>query len=82
MTTYSLTIPDDVWAEWKDTVPRSMSLRDRIVELLEADTEGRVLEQTIEDSPDQDDGADADPDDVAKAAETVEKIQDEISPDE
>jgi hypothetical protein len=42
MTTYSFEIPDDVWEEWKDTVPRSKRLDDRLVELIKADTEGRV----------------------------------------
>lgn len=43
MTKYQFQIDDDKWADWKDTVPRSKSLEDRIIELIEADTEGRVL---------------------------------------
>lgn len=44
MTKYQFQIDDDKWEAWKDTVPRSMSLEDRIIELIEADTEGRVQE--------------------------------------
>lgn len=42
MTAYSFKIPDEVWNDWKDTVPRSKNLDDRLVELIKADTEGRV----------------------------------------
>lgn len=44
MTKYQFQIDDDKWEDWKDTVPRSKSLEDRIIELIEADTEGRVQE--------------------------------------
>lgn len=44
MTTYSFEIPDDVWDDWKDTVPRSKRLDDRLVELIKADAEGRVVD--------------------------------------
>jgi len=45
MTKYQFQIDDDKWDEWKDTVPRSKSLEKRIIELIEADTEGRVCER-------------------------------------
>jgi len=42
---YNFSVPDDGWAEWKDTVPRSERLDERLIELIEADTEGRVSEE-------------------------------------
>jgi hypothetical protein len=42
MVTYQFQIDDETWENWKDTVPRSKSLEQRIIELIEADTEGRV----------------------------------------
>jgi len=42
MTKYQFQIDDDKWEDWKNTVPRSKSLEQRIIELIEADTEGRV----------------------------------------
>lgn len=41
---YQFQIDDDKWERWKETVPRSKSLETRIIELIEADTEGRVAE--------------------------------------
>lgn len=45
MTKYQFQIDDDKWADWKDTVPRSKSLEQRIIELIEADTDGRVCDE-------------------------------------
>lgn len=45
MTKYQFQIDDEKWREWKNTVPRSKSLEKRIVELIEADTEGRVIDE-------------------------------------
>lgn len=42
MTKYQFQIDDEKWENWKETVPRSKSLEDRIIELIEADTDGRV----------------------------------------
>lgn len=42
MTKYQFQIDDETWEEWKNTVPRSKSLEERIIELIEADTEGKV----------------------------------------
>ncbi|WP_161569985.1 hypothetical protein [Salinigranum halophilum] len=39
---YQFQIDDEKWEKWKNTVPRSKSLEQRIIELIEADTEGRV----------------------------------------
>ena len=44
MTTYQFQVDDETWAAWKETVPRSKSLEQRIIELIEADTEGRVVD--------------------------------------
>lgn len=44
VTKYQFQIDDDKWDEWKTTVPRSKSLEKRIIELIEADTEGRVTD--------------------------------------
>jgi hypothetical protein len=37
MTKYTIEVDDELWSNWKDTVPRSKTLNDRIVELIEAD---------------------------------------------
>lgn len=42
MTSYSFEVDDDLWKEWKDTVPRSKTLDERLRELIEADRDGRV----------------------------------------
>lgn len=42
MVKYQFEVDDDIWEEWKDTVPRSKALDVRLVELIKADTEGRV----------------------------------------
>lgn len=42
MVKYQFEIDDDTWERWKNTVPRTKSLEERIIELIEADTEGRV----------------------------------------
>ena len=44
MVKYQFEVDDDTWSQWKDTVPRSKSLDKRIIELLKADTDGRVCE--------------------------------------
>ena len=41
---YQFQIDDEKWRQWKNTVPREKSLEKRIIELIEADTEGRVQE--------------------------------------
>jgi hypothetical protein len=33
--TFLLETPEDIWNSWKDTVPRSKSLKQALVELLE-----------------------------------------------
>lgn len=45
MVKYQFEIDDDIWEAWKNTVPRSKSLDKRLIELIEADTEGRVEEE-------------------------------------
>ena len=45
MTTYSFEVEDELWSEWKDTVPRSQRLDERLVELIQADVDGRVDDQ-------------------------------------
>jgi len=42
MVRYQFQVDEETWEEWKKTVPRSKSLEQRIIELIEADTEGRV----------------------------------------
>lgn len=46
MVKYQFQIEDEKWAAWKNTVPRTKSLEERLIELIEADTEGRVQEGT------------------------------------
>lgn len=47
---YQFQIDDDTWEDWKETVPRSKSLEKRIIELIEADTDGRVDDEKEDDS--------------------------------
>ena len=49
VTKYQFQIDDEKWEDWKMTVPRNKSLEKRIVELIEADTEGRVEERESDD---------------------------------
>jgi len=42
---YQFQIDDEKWEAWKETVPRSKSLEKRIIELIEADTDGRVIDE-------------------------------------
>jgi hypothetical protein len=44
MVTYQFEIDTDTWNQWKETVPRTKKLDERLIELIEADTEGRVRE--------------------------------------
>ena len=44
MTSYSFEVDDETWDEWKNTVPRSKRLDERLQELIEADIDGRVSE--------------------------------------
>lgn len=53
MVKYQFQVDDEKWTEWKRTVPRDKSLETRIIELIEADTEGRVCER---DGSEGDDG--------------------------
>lgn len=48
MVQYQFSIDTDAWERWKETVPRTKTLEERIVELIEADTEGRVTERSEE----------------------------------
>lgn len=48
VTRYQFQIDDEKWDRWKETVPRSKSLETRIIELIEADTEGRVQQKDDE----------------------------------
>jgi len=43
MTSYQFSISKSKWEKWKRTVPRSTSLDSRIIELIESDTEGRIM---------------------------------------
>lgn len=54
MVKYQFEVDDESWRKWKNTVPRSKSLDQRIIELIEADTEGRVQ------PPEEDDIAESD----------------------
>lgn len=50
MVRYQFQIDDEDWEDWKMTVPRNKSLEQRIRELIEADTEGRVEDVSGEDT--------------------------------
>ena len=43
MVSYQFEVDDDEWNAWKETVPRSQSLKGRIIELLEADVDDRIV---------------------------------------
>ena len=45
MVRYQFQVDDELWEEWKETVPRSKSLETRIIELIQADKDGRVVEE-------------------------------------
>jgi hypothetical protein len=45
MVRYQFQIDGETWKDWKMTVPRDKSLEERIIELIEADAEGRVQER-------------------------------------
>jgi len=45
MVRYQFQIDDETWEDWKMTVPRDKSLEQRIIELIEADRDGRVREK-------------------------------------
>ncbi|MFB6256302.1 MAG: hypothetical protein ABEH58_06180, partial [Haloplanus sp.] len=49
MVTYQFEMEDEEWAAWKETVPRSKSLDERLRELIRADAEGRVVEERDDD---------------------------------
>ncbi|WP_312911782.1 hypothetical protein [Natronosalvus caseinilyticus] len=44
MVKYQFQVDDETWNAWKETVPRTKSLEQRLIELIEADTDGRVIE--------------------------------------
>lgn len=48
MVKYQFQADDDEWQSWKNTVPRSKSLEQRINELIRADTDGRVTDVDIQ----------------------------------
>lgn len=37
MTVYQIEVPDDLWHDWKMTVPRDKKLNSRIIELIKED---------------------------------------------
>jgi predicted Rdx family selenoprotein len=43
--TYQFEVDDEVWEEWKNTVPRSKPLDQRLRELIRADADGRVADE-------------------------------------
>ena len=36
---FLLEVPEEVWAKWKDTIPRSISLNNALIELLKKEGE-------------------------------------------
>jgi len=51
MVTYQFQVEQEQWDEWKNTVPRTKSLDERLRELIKADAEGRVQEPTEHTEP-------------------------------
>ena len=66
VTRYQFQIEDEKWANWKDTVPRRKSLETRIIELIEADTESRVVDAKL---------------DLAELSDTLGRALDELPAD-
>ena len=48
MVVYQFEVDDELWNRWKDTVPRSKSLDQRVRGLIEADADGRVADSPSE----------------------------------
>jgi len=48
MVKYQFQADNDEWQAWKNTVPRSKSLEQRINELIRADTDGRVADVDLD----------------------------------
>ena len=48
MVRYQFQADDDEWKAWKNTVPRSKSLEQRINELIRADTDGQVSDANLD----------------------------------
>jgi len=48
MVKYQFQADDDEWQSWKNTVPRSKSLEQRINELIRADTAGQVTDVDLD----------------------------------
>lgn len=61
MVKYQFEIEDDEWERWKETVPRSKALDQRIRELIQADADGRVMEETDEEPAPTSDGVPSEP---------------------
>jgi hypothetical protein len=57
MVTYQFSVDRETWDRWKETVPRTKTLDERLRELIEADAEGRVREpgEPAPTEPDRDD---------------------------
>jgi len=45
MVSYRLEVSDDVWEQWKETVPRHLSLREVIVLLLEREIKAAEVKE-------------------------------------
>jgi hypothetical protein len=45
MPSYQFDVDDDLWEEWKGTIPRSKPIHKRLTELIEADVDGRVWDE-------------------------------------
>jgi len=72
MVKYQFEIEDDEWERWKETVPRSKALDQRIRELIQADADGRVMEETDEEPAPIDDAVPTEP--------AVEELSDDLEP--
>jgi len=79
MVKYQFEIEDDEWERWKETVPRSKALDQRIRELIQADADGRVMEETDEEPAPIDDAVrDRLIDEVPSSGDLAERRADEI----
>lgn len=67
MPKYQFEAPDNLWKKWKRTVPRDQTLEERILELLEADAEGRVRDDQEAESVAESDPSGAPPQESQEA---------------
>jgi len=81
MVTYQFEIDDEAWRRWKDTVPRSKNLDERLRELVILDAKGRVdgdVDATVADPSDTDPSPTAKPQNDPRVSPEPDVDRDEL----